>query len=278
MTAGSADLSRPSMMPCTSPHTNHHQGEGSAAPTTPPQPHPVAADSASQRPLPAAVKEPTVEEKRESSQEPQQGTSRLPQRGTSQESSDSQMQDRVSSRSRSVTPTPAISIEPDVGLEWTADMLSLKESEVVTSDTSLAKARGSNTTTTSSVVYPSDDDSLDGDGVFGEDTPDEGGEGEGEGPSEPDHTSNQPVEEVDRGASGADSDNVSNCHFCGLERRWGIPMWLCLHRVGYPGEHHGEKPGYRGGDPPECSRGAYTTGTWVESTLRTPPTQNQRNS
>ena len=193
MTVGSSDLSRERVQPHTN---NHHQGEESAAPTTTPsQPHPPPASS----PQPPAAEE----DERGSSQD---GTSREPQRGISQESNDSLVQDRVSSRSRSVTPTPAISIEPDLGLEWTADMLSLKESEVVTSDTSLAKARGSNTTTTSSMVFPSDDDSLDGDGVFGDDTPDEGGEGEGEGS---DHTSSQPVQEASRGTLGVDSDSVS---------------------------------------------------------------------
>lgn len=87
-------------------------------------------------------------------------------------------------RSRSNTPTPAISIEPE--LEWTKDMLSGPESEVVTSDTCLAKARGS--TTTSIVLFASDDDSPDGldevddleeeeeeELVFGEDAAGEGG-------------------------------------------------------------------------------------------------------
>lgn len=108
------------------------------------------------------------------------------------------------SRSRSATPTPAISIEPDAGLEWTADMLAVPESEIVTSDTSLAKARGS-TTTNSSVVYASDDDSMDGDHVFADDTPDEGGGADsGGGASD----SNQPPEQNARTAP-PDSDNVS---------------------------------------------------------------------
>ncbi len=116
-------------------------------------------------------------------------------------------QDRISvSRSRSVTPTPAISIEPDLGLEWTADMLSLPESEVVTSDTALAKARGSNTTTSSSVVFPSDDDSLDGDQVFGDDTPEEGGEGDSEGGGADSEGTSL---ETPAQSALSDSDNVS---------------------------------------------------------------------
>ena len=64
----------------------------------------------------------------------------------------------VADRSRSATPTPAISIQP--GLEWTAGMLTGPESAVVTSDTILTRARGS--ITTSSVLFTSDDDSIDG--------------------------------------------------------------------------------------------------------------------
>ena len=61
-------------------------------------------------------------------------------------------------RCRSHTPTPAICIEPE--LEWTAHMLYGPDSEIVTSDTSLAKATGS--TSVSNLMYLSDDDSVDG--------------------------------------------------------------------------------------------------------------------
>ena len=124
-------------------------------------------------------------------------------------SNDSLTQERAS-RSRSVTPTPAISIEPD--LQWTADMLSIPESEVVTSDTSLAKARGSNTTTTSSVAFPSDDDSLDG--VFADDTPEEGGGADSEGgwaDSEPGPSSAPPVQQTTtKLTSPTEADTVSD--------------------------------------------------------------------
>ena len=115
-----------------------------------------------------------------------------------------------SSRSRSATPIPGISIEPDLGPEWTADMLSLPESEVVSSETSLAKARGSNTTTPS-VVFPSDDESVDG--VFADDTADEegGGDSEEEGGGEVKGSSNDNLQEAEGGRviSTPDSDSVS---------------------------------------------------------------------
>ncbi len=124
----------------------------------------------------------------------------------------------TSSRSRSVTPTPTISIEPNVGLEWTADMLSLPESEVVTSETSLAKARGS--TTTTSVAFPSDDESIDGDLVFADDTAEEeeeeeeeeggaesdGGEGDSDGGGPGDTSEKSTIR-----LHSPDSDNVSVC-------------------------------------------------------------------
>ena len=120
-------------------------------------------------------------------------------------SSSSLVREHVS-RSRSATPTPAISIEPDHGLEWTADMLSLPESEVVTSETSLAKARGSNTTASSKVVYASDDDSVDGG-----DTPDEGGEGDSEGGADNDPTpdSAKESEPAPTPSVPPETDNVS---------------------------------------------------------------------
>ena len=64
--------------------------------------------------------------------------------------------------SRSVTPTPAISIEPESSLELTADMIKGIDNEVITSDTlQSAKARGSNDTGLG-VIIPSDDESMDG--------------------------------------------------------------------------------------------------------------------
>ena len=81
--------------------------------------------------------------------------------------------------SRSATPTPAISIEPDGSLELTADMINGIDSEVITSDTlQSAKARGSNNTGLG-VIIPSDDESVDGEALLllGEEE-----EEEGEGP------------------------------------------------------------------------------------------------
>ena len=210
MTVGGSDLSR--ALPRVTQQPSHCDEDD---PIVPSQPHPPHDPS---HPSDSAPSEPAAEggastvqaeeggsEERKLSQETQHRSSReLTLRGTSQDSSDSI---GLSSRSRSVTPTPAISIEPNAGLEWTADMLSLKESEVVTSDTSLAKARGSNTTTTSSMVFPSDDESLDGDGVFGDDTPDEG-----EGPSQSDHAPKQPAEGMSETVPSTDSDNVSLCY------------------------------------------------------------------
>lgn len=131
------------------------------------------------------------------------------------------MQEPIS-RSRSATPTPAISIEPDHGLEWTADMLSLPESEVVTSETSLAKARGSNT---AGPVYPSDDDSVDGGDV---DTPDEGAEGDSEGGGgdndpTPD-SAKQEAKPAPTSSAPSETDNVS-CQRCSAVARgpqWGV--------------------------------------------------------
>ena len=81
--------------------------------------------------------------------------------------------------SRSATPTPAISIEPDGSLELTADMINGIDSEVITSDTlQSAKARGSNNTGLG-VIIPSDDESVDGEALLllGEEEEEEGGEG-----------------------------------------------------------------------------------------------------
>ena len=217
MTVGSSDMTREacpaSKLLSSTANANHHE------PST--ETHPSQAESAplhttdtaqgltSRGPSEGVTSRGPSQEP--ANHDPQQGSSRSL-RGTSRDSSESLTQDRVSSRSRSVTPTPAISIEPDVGLEWTADMLSLKESEVVTSDTSLAKARGSNTTTTSSVTCPSDDESLEGDNVFGDDTPDEGGEVEVEEREETvqtSHASKSPTGETSAAVTGTVSDNVS---------------------------------------------------------------------
>ena len=81
--------------------------------------------------------------------------------------------------SRSATPTPAISIEPDGSLELTADMINGIDSEVITSDTlQSAKARGSNNTELG-VIIPSDDESVDGEALLllGEEEEEEEGEG-----------------------------------------------------------------------------------------------------
>jgi len=42
--------------------------------------------------------------------------------------------------------------------------------------------------------------------------------------------------------------------------------------------HDGDQSGHWGGHSPECGRGAYPQGSWVEPTLRAPYTANQRNS
>ena len=81
--------------------------------------------------------------------------------------------------SRSATPTPAISIEPDGSLELTADMINSIDNEVITSDTlQSAKARGSNNTGLG-VIIPSDDESVDGEALLllGEEEEEEEGEG-----------------------------------------------------------------------------------------------------
>ena len=78
--------------------------------------------------------------------------------------------------SRSATPTPAISIEPDGSLELTADMINGIDNEVITSDTlQSAKARGSNNTGLG-VIIPSDDESVDGEALLllGEEEEEEG--------------------------------------------------------------------------------------------------------
>ena len=74
--------------------------------------------------------------------------------------------DRSLRTSRSATPTPAISIEPDGSLELTADMINGIDNEVITSDTlQSAKARGSNNTGLG-VIIPSDDESVDGESLL----------------------------------------------------------------------------------------------------------------
>ena len=78
--------------------------------------------------------------------------------------------------SRSVTPTPAISIDADGSLELTADMINGIDNEVITSDTlQSAKARGSNNTDLG-VIIPSDDESVDGEALLllGEEEEEEG--------------------------------------------------------------------------------------------------------
>lgn len=80
--------------------------------------------------------------------------------------------------SRSVTPTPAISIDADGSLELTADMINGIDNEVITSDTlQSAKARGSNNTDLG-VIIPSDDESVDGEALLllGEEEEEEEGE------------------------------------------------------------------------------------------------------
>ena len=68
--------------------------------------------------------------------------------------------------SRSTTPTPAISIEPDGSLELTADMINGIDNEVITSDTlQSARARGSNNTELG-VIITSDDESVDGEALL----------------------------------------------------------------------------------------------------------------
>lgn len=75
--------------------------------------------------------------------------------------------DHMTRNSRSITPTPGISIQPDVSLELTEDMLNGQENEVVVtiSDTPLARARSSNDTS-KGVIIASDDESIDGDLLY----------------------------------------------------------------------------------------------------------------
>ena len=77
------------------------------------------------------------------------------------------LSDHMTRASRSVTPTPAISIEPDIGLKLTVDFINGQENEIVTSDTHVAKSKGSADPNTG-IVITSDDESIDGDGLFGE--------------------------------------------------------------------------------------------------------------
>ena len=87
--------------------------------------------------------------------------------------SDDRLDWSSSRSSRSTTPTPAISIEPDGSLELTADMINSIDNEVITSDTlQSAKARGSNDTGLG-VIIPSDDESIDGDVLLMEEEDDE---------------------------------------------------------------------------------------------------------
>lgn len=102
--------------------------------------------------------------------------------------------DRSLRSSRSATPTPAISIEPDGSLELTADMINGIDNEVITSDTlQSAKARGSNNTGFG-VIIPSDDESVDGEALLlgEEDEEEQDGGGEIEGG----------VQRIDGGAVG----------------------------------------------------------------------------
>lgn len=100
--------------------------------------------------------------------------------------------DRSLRSSRSVTPTPAISIEPDGSLELTADMINGIDNEVITSDTlQSAKARGSNNTGLG-VIIPSDDESMDG-VLLGEDEDEEDVE---------EHEEHVEDEQVDMGVGG----------------------------------------------------------------------------
>ena len=78
-------------------------------------------------------------------------------------------------------PSPAISIEPNTSLELTADMLGDGESEVMTTDAPLTRACSSSNAN-AGVIITSDDESLDGDAVFGgEEFPDVPQELEGMG-------------------------------------------------------------------------------------------------
>ena len=82
--------------------------------------------------------------------------------------------------SRSATPTPAISIEPDGSLELTEDMINGMDNEVIKSDTlQSAKARGSNNTGLG-VIIPSDDESVDGEALLLLGEEEEGEEPEGQ--------------------------------------------------------------------------------------------------
>ena len=81
-------------------------------------------------------------------------------------------------------PSPAISIEPNTSLELTADMLGDGENEVMTTDALLTRACSSSNAN-AGVIITSDDESLEGDAVFGgEEFPDVPQELEGMGEGE----------------------------------------------------------------------------------------------
>ena len=137
--------------------------------------------------------------------------------------------DHMTRSSRSATPTPAISIEPDVGLNlsFTAAVLSFDENEIVTTDTTVAKARGFSE---DSVIIHSDDESVDGDQIITDKLQEEGvvsevggadvqeSEDTTSGKASPDHVSEGKAEAT---VSHSESDNVSSvvCVCCSYATR-----------------------------------------------------------
>ena len=106
--------------------------------------------------------------------------------------------DHVTRSSRSATPTPAISIEPDaLDLNLTAAILSFDDNEVVTTDTTVAKARSSGD---HPIISYSDVESNDGEGT------DDGGVVH---PPQEVTMETEPAAAKNGGACAPDNDNVS---------------------------------------------------------------------
>ena len=107
--------------------------------------------------------------------------------------------DHVTRSSRSATPTPAISIEPDaLDINLTAAILSFDDNEVVTTDTTVAKARSSGD---HPIISYSDVESNDGEGT------DDGGVVHP--PQEVTTETKPPAAASNSGACAPDNDSVS---------------------------------------------------------------------
>lgn len=110
--------------------------------------------------------------------------------------------------------TPGISIEPNTSLELTEDLFNDGEKEVVTAaaDAPLARGRGSNAGD-GGYIIPSDDESLDGDMVFGAEEEDGGGEEDvdgGKGEAGKERAKEEEKEKKESRLASSPSDNVSS--------------------------------------------------------------------